>query len=190
MPKIENLFYQQPAKIAAKKLLGKYLIFNSPKGKVSGKIVDVEAYPAFSDNVSHGNKKTRRTEILYNEGGYAYVYVIYGIHHQFGIVVNKRDIPDVVFIRALIPEEGIEIMKRNFGKPIKQIIELTKSPGNLCKSFGIDMKLYGQDLTKNIIYVADRGDFIDSELIKTGTRIGIDSKLKGSKNKLRFFIDG
>ena len=189
MPKIERLFYQQSAEIAAKKLLGKYLVFNSPEGKISGKIIDVEAYPAFFDNVSHGNKKTKRTKVLYNEGGYAYVYAIYGIHHQFGIVVNKKDIPEVVFIRALIPDEGIEIMKRNFGKSIKQIIELTKSPGNLCKSLGIGMKLYGVDLTQNIIFVEDRGDFVNPGFIKTSARIGINPKLKGSKNKLRFFIN-
>lgn len=187
MPKIEKSFYQKPAKIVAKKLLGKYLIFNSPRGKVSGQIIDVEAYPAFCDDVSHGNKKTKRTEILYNEGGHAYIYVVYGIHHQFGIVVNKKDIPEVVFIRALIPDEGIEIMKRNFGKPIKQITDLTKSPGNLCKSFGIDMQLYGEDLTQNIIFAEDREDFGNRRFVKISLRIGINPKLKGSKNKFRFF---
>ncbi|OHA69672.1 MAG: hypothetical protein A3D63_03610 [Candidatus Wildermuthbacteria bacterium RIFCSPHIGHO2_02_FULL_49_17] len=188
MPKIKRSFYQQSAKIIAKKLLGKYLVFNSAKGKVSGKIIDVEAYPAFYDDVSHGNKKTKRTKILYNKGGYAYIYVIYGIHHQFGVVVNKKDIPEVVFIRALIPEEGTGIMKRNFGKPITQITDLTKSPGNLCKSFGIDTKLYGVDLTQNIIFVEDRGDFVNPGFVKAITRIGINPKLKGSKNKLRFLL--
>ena len=50
-----------------KEFLGKYLVYNSPKGRVAGKIIDVEAYPAYIDDVSHGNKKTKRTQIMYNQ---------------------------------------------------------------------------------------------------------------------------
>ena len=188
MPKLPRSFYQRPAQEIAEEFLGKYLIFNSPKGKVSGKIIDVEAYPRFSDKVSHGNKRTGRTEIMYQEGGYAYVYLIYGIHHQFAVVVNKKDIPEVVFIRAVIPDKGIEIMKNNLDKPVRQINDLTKLPGNLCKSFGIDTSLYGADLTGNTIFIEDRGLVVNPTEIISDKRIGISSKLKGSERKLRFFI--
>lgn len=176
------------AKDVAKRFLGKYLVHNSPKGRISGKIIEVEAYPAFSDNVSHGNKRTGRTEIMYQDGGYAYVYLIYGIHHQFAVVVNKKDVPEVVFIRAVIPEEGIETMKSNFSRPVRRVNDLTKSPGNLCKSFGINMNLYGADLTDDKIYLEDRGAVINPRNISSDKRIGINSNLKGSRNKLRFFI--
>ena len=135
MPKLPKSFYQRPALDIAKEFLGKFLVYNSPQGKLSGQIIDVEAYPAYSDNVSHGNKRTKRTEVMYKDGGYAYVYLIYGIYHQFAVVVNGKDLPEVVFIRAVTPTEGIEIMKGNYGRSIKKTTDLTKSPGNLCKSF-------------------------------------------------------
>jgi len=188
MPRLKRSFYQKPAERIAKEFLGKYLVFNSLKGRLSGRIIEVEAYPAFRDNVSHGNKRTKRTEVMYKEGGYAYIYLVYGMHHQFAVVVNKKDIPEVVFIRALVPEEGIEIMKKNFKRPVKRIEELTKSPGNLCKSFGITPDLYGEDLTKNKLFVEDRGGKVDKKNIFEAPRIGISKKLRGYDKKLRFIL--
>lgn len=186
--KLPKSFYQKPAEKVAKEFLGKHLVYNSPKGKVSGKIIEVEAYPAFSDKVSHGNKRTKRTEVLYKEGGYAYIYLIYGIHHQFAVVVNKEDIPEVVFIRAVIPEEGTDIMKRNFGRVVKNEKDLARSPGNLCKSFGITLDLYGEDITKNKLYLEDRGEKVNKDKIVASSRVGISKKLKGHGKKLRLLL--
>lgn len=186
--KLPKSFYQQSTLDIVKQFLGKYLVYNSPKGKISGKIIDVEAYPAFTDDVSHSNKRTKRTEVCYQEGGYVYIYLIYGIHHQFAVVVNKKDTPDVVFIRGVIPDEGIETMRENFGRPAKQDEDLTKTPGNFCKSFGIDMNLYGDDLTGDTIWLEDRGEQINENQIKTDTRVGIQESIEGSKNKFRFYI--
>ncbi|MBI3420684.1 MAG: DNA-3-methyladenine glycosylase [Candidatus Sungbacteria bacterium] len=188
MRKLTRSFYLQPAVDIAPAFLGKYLVFESSRGRVSGKIIDVEAYPAFSDKVSHGNKRTARTEVMYGEGGYVYVYLTYGIHHQFAVVVNKRDVPEVVFIRAVVPEEGVEIMKNNFGKTVKDTRELTRSPGNLCRSFAIDMSLYGKDLTGKEIFIEDRGLIIPQENIMSDQRVGINQNLEGHQLKLRYFI--
>jgi len=188
MNKLNKDFYQKPALELVKDFLGKYLVFNSPKGRVSGMISDVEAYPAFTDNVSHGNKRTARTEVMYREGGLVYVYLIYGIYHQFAVVVNKQEIPEVIFIRGVIPDEGVEIMKQNFEKEVKKIKELTSRPGNLCKSFGITKELYGADLTGEIIYIEDRGIIIDPLKIKSTRRVGISKKLDGSDLPLRFYV--
>lgn len=188
MLKLGKSFYQKSAEKIAKDFLGKYLVFNSPKGRVSGKIIEVEAYPAFKDNVSHGNKKTERTKVMYKEGGYVYVYLVYGMHHQFAVVVNKKGIPEVVFVRALIPTEGIDIMKRNFKKPVKKTEEFTKSPGNLCKSFGITLDLYGEDLTKDKLFIEDRGETVDKKEIVETLRVGISKKLKGYNKKLRYIL--
>jgi len=187
--KIPKSFYQRSSIIVAKELLGKYLVINSPQDKISGKIIDVEAYPAFIDNVSHGNKRTKRTEVMYKEGGYIYVYKIYGIHHQFAVVVNKKDIPEVVFIRGCIPIEGVDIMKKNYDRPVKTILDLTKSPGNLCKSMGIDMSLYGKEIFRNEIFIEDRGDKINFKKIRKLPRVGISKNLKGYDLKYRFIID-
>lgn len=169
-------------------LLGKYLVFNSPKGIVSGMIIEDEAYPAFIDNVSHGNKRTKRTEVIYQVGGYAYVYFNYGLHFMLNIVVNNKDVPECVLIRRLIPDQGIDIMMQNFGREVEDVKQLTRSPGNLCKSFGIALQHYGTDLTDNLLFIEDRGIEVDPEQIKTGERVGIDPKVKGSELKLRYSI--
>lgn len=186
--KLPKDFYQRPAFDIAKSFLGKYLVHQTSKGIISGQIIDVEAYPANIDNVSHGNKRTKRTEIMYQQGSYAYVYVIYGIHHQLAVVVNKPEIPEVLFIRAAIPDEGIDLMKQNFGRPVRKITDLAKSPGNLCKSFGITLDYYGMDLTGNVLYLEDRGVIINPSQIKTGARVGINTKLHGSDHPFRYYV--
>ena len=89
MYKLAKEFYLRSARDSVKDFLGKYLVYESENGKISGLITDVEAYPAFVDEVSHGNRRTNRTKVMYKEGGYVYVYKVYGIHTQFAVVVNK-----------------------------------------------------------------------------------------------------
>jgi len=186
--KLPRSFFQASAEEVAQDFLGKYLVHNTSDGRISGRIVDVEAYPAFSDSVSHGNKRTARTEVMYREGGYAYVYLVYGIHHQLAVVVNHKDVPDVIFIRAIVPEEGLDLMKRNFGHPVKRVFDLAKSPGNLCKSFGINLTYYGIDLTGDTLFLEDRGVEISSTEAVANARVGIKPSLEGSNRKLRFFV--
>lgn len=186
--KLPRSFYQASALELAPKFLGKYLVHKTAQGIISGMIIEVEAYPAFVDKVSHGNKRTPRTEVMYREGGYGYVYRIYGIHYQFAVVVNRKDIPEVVFIRAARPTEGVEIMKKNFVKKVG-VETLAQSPGNLCKSFGITDKLYGIDLTGNILYLENRGVVVLDEEVKVCSRVGIRTSLRGSKNKWRYIWD-
>lgn len=185
--KLPKSFYQGSAIELAPKFLGKYLVHKTAQGIISGMITDVEAYPAFVDKVSHGNKRTKRTEVMYRHGGYGYVYKIYGIHYQFAVVVNQKDIPEVVFIRAVKPERGVDIMKKNFGKEVNTAT-LTKSPGNLCKSFGITEALYGVDLTGDELYLEDRGVCIHKNDINTSSRIGINGNLQGSEKEFRSFL--
>jgi len=186
---LQKDFFQKPALEIATDFLGKTLVHITLDGRVSGIITDVEAYPAKIDEVSHGNKKTKRTEVMYREGGYAYVYLIYGIHHQFAVVVNKQDIPEVIFIRAVQPKEGIEIMRRNFSKLVKKTQDLTKSPGNLCKSFGITLDLYGEPIPGEKIWIEDTENSLDQKKIKSAERVGIRNELKGSNRKYRYFIN-
>ncbi|MDP2874439.1 MAG: DNA-3-methyladenine glycosylase [bacterium] len=185
--KLPKSFYQGSAVELAPKFLGKFLVHKTAQGVISGMITDVEAYPAFVDKVSHGNKRTKRTEVMYRNGGYGYVYKIYGIHYQFAVVVNQKDIPEVVFIRAVKPEEGIDIMRKNFGKEV-DAATLTKSPGNLCKSFGITENLYGADLTDDTLWLEDRNVVVDGKDIMTDRRVGVSRDLQGSEEQFRYFL--
>ncbi|MBI2409443.1 DNA-3-methyladenine glycosylase [Candidatus Kaiserbacteria bacterium] len=185
--KLPKSIYQGNAIKLAPKLLGKYLVHRTKEGIISGMITDVEAYPAFADEVSHGNRKTKRTEVMYWSGGYGYVYKIYGIHCQFAVVVNRENVPEVVFIRAVESKEGIELMRKNFGRKVEARV-LARSPGNLCKSFGISEELYGVDLTGNTLYLEDRGARVGKRDIQTSFRVGINNRLQGSERKLRYFL--
>jgi len=187
MRKLDKAFYLKSALDSVTDFLGKALVHNTPQGRISGIVYEVEAYPAFSDQVHHGNKKTPRTEVMWREGGYAYVYVIYGVWYQFAVVVNKENIPDVVFIRGAIPLEGKNIMKRQWDKDMQEE-ELSNSPGKLCKSFLITKKQYGVDLTGDELFFEDWDVKIPNEAIQTGKRVGISSIHEGFDKPLRYFV--
>ena len=186
--KLRRYFYLRPANQCVKEFLGKKLIFSRPQGRVAGIIFDVESYPAFADEVHHGNKRTSRTEVMYGEGGFAYVYLIYGTWYQFAAVVNKKNIPDVVFVRGVIPLEGISTMERNFGRDVPDAVELTDSPGKLCKSFGITKQMNATDLTGDALWLEDIGLDVSPGLIRQTKRVGINPKYAGAAAELRFPI--
>jgi DNA-3-methyladenine glycosylase len=180
-------FYQRAAVDCATDFLGKILVRRTPAGRVAGIICDVEAYPAFSDDVHHGNKKTPRTAVMWNAGGVAYVYLIYGVWHQFAAVVNRAEVPDVVFIRGLVPVEGIDDMVSQWDK-LRPPNELTNSPGKLCRSLQITNDLYGVDLTGNDLFLEDWGISIDPHAIQATQRIGINTRHRGHDAALRYYL--
>src|SRR5215467_4016579 len=113
MKKLEFGFYQRKDVVKiAMELLGKILVTNHKGIITSGRVVESEAYAGAIDKASHasGGRRTARNEIMYGEGGYAYVYLCYGIHHLFNVVTNSQDVPHAILIRALDPIEGIEEM--------------------------------------------------------------------------------
>src|SRR2546422_847706 len=97
----------------ARQLLGRLLVVSSRGARMSGIIVETEAYRGPQDRASHayGGRRTNRTETMYRLGGTAYVYFVYGMYYQFNVVTNLKDIPHAVLIRSLEPVEGIEIMR-------------------------------------------------------------------------------
>src|ERR1043166_8221808 len=114
-------------------LLGKLLVVPDEKGRrVSGKIVEVEAYRGPEDRASHayGGRRTKRTETMYGEGGVAYVYFVYGMYNQFNVVTNVRDTPHAILVRALEPVAAIETMRIRRHSHADR--NLTSGPGNLC----------------------------------------------------------
>src|ERR1044071_6721470 len=101
----------------ARELLGKVLVTRLEGSRTSGMIVETEAYAGHSDKASHafGHRRTRRTEPMFAEGGIAYVYLCYGIHHLFNVVTHMADVPHAVLVRAVEPLEGIETMLERRG---------------------------------------------------------------------------
>ncbi|HEV2826208.1 MAG TPA: DNA-3-methyladenine glycosylase [Pyrinomonadaceae bacterium] len=173
--KLPREFYTRPNVLAvARDLLGKLLVVPAKKGKrVSGKIVEVEAYRGPQDRAAHsfGGRRTKRTETMYRIGGTAYVFFVYGMYYQFNVVTNAADAPHAVLIRAVEPVEGIELMrKRRQGQPDHN---LTNGPGKLCIALGIDRGLDAADLLGENVWL-EEGEKISRLRIASGPRIGID----------------
>ncbi|MEQ6166739.1 DNA-3-methyladenine glycosylase [Ekhidna sp. MALMAid0563] len=171
----------------AKDLLGKVLITNMDGVITAGKIVETEAYCGRGDKACHANgKRTPRTEVIYGQGGYAYVYLCYGIHHLVNVVTNEEEQADAVLIRALEPLTGEEIMRerRKFTKT-----KLASGPGTLSQAMGISVKMTGADLLSDQIWIGTDGKERDFE-IYADTRIGVEYAEEDALKPWRFIIAG
>ena len=178
--KLKRNFYTRDLQIVAKELLGKIIVKKDGESILSGKIVEVEAYDGEIDEASHAFiGKTERTKIMFNEGGYFYVYFTYGAHYCCNVVTGKKGRGTAVLIRAIEPVEGISLMSKNrFGNMIdeKDKIKLTNGPGKVCKAFGISKEHYGVDLTGENIFIVNMPKIKDEEIGIT-KRVGIKKSM-------------
>ena len=190
--KLDSSFYRRrvPAEIA-KDLLGKILITRLDQVITSGRIVETEAYAGIVDRASHafGGRRTRRTEVMFQKGGKAYVYLCYGIHHMFNVVTNDRGIPHAILIRALEPLSGIDTMLFRTGKN-KLDYSLTRGPGNVSKALGLHTAYSGSSLLSRHIYIGDDGYRLKEEEIAATPRIGVNYAGEDAKLPYRFIIKG
>ena len=174
----------------ARELLGKLLVVPAPDGtRVSGIIVETEAYRGPKDRASHayGGRRTKRTETMYGMGGTAYVYFVYGMYYQFNVVTNLPDIPHAILIRALAPAEGLEWMRRRRqGRPDSN---LTNGPGKLCMALGIDRRLDCADLLEDRVWI-EEAQRTTARQVASGPRIGIDYAEEWIDKPWRFWLRG
>lgn len=98
-------FFTRDVLWVAPELPGKRLCRRLPDGRVlSARITEAEAYRGEEDGACHARSgRTARTQIMYGEGGYAYIYLIYGLHWLFNVVTGPKDMPQAALIRALEP---------------------------------------------------------------------------------------
>jgi DNA-3-methyladenine glycosylase len=172
--KLARAFYQRPTLQVAPELLGKFLIFHSHQGTFVGQINEVEAYLGQDDPASHAFRgPTPRTEVMFGEAGFSYVYFIYGMQYSLNIVAETKGKAGAVLIRSVIPPiEGVEIMRQNRGGKPRPDRELSNGPGKLCQAFGITREQNGIDLTTSgELYLEDRGTRILTHQVTP--RIGI-----------------
>lgn len=187
--KLPREFYTRPNVVTvARELLGKLLVIPVRNGRrVSGRIVEVEAYRGPEDRAAHsyGGRRTKRTETMYGIGGTVYVFFVYGMYNQFNVVTNVEDNPHAILIRAIEPVEGIEVMRtRRRGQPDHN---LANGPGKLCLALGIDRKLDATDLTGDRVWIEDAAKLPPSQ-IAAGPRIGIDYAGEWVAKPWRFWI--
>ena len=190
--KLKRDFYSRPDVVEiSKDLLGKTLNTNINGVLTSGLIVEVEAYCGRDDKACHANnnRRTNRTEIMFQSGGAAYVYLCYGIHYLFNVVTNIQGLADAVLVRAVQPVEGIKVMmeRRQMHKVEKRI---TAGPGALSQALGINKSLYGEMLWGEIIWIEDVGEHIKEEDIIAAKRVGVDYAGEDALRPWRFYIKG
>jgi len=151
--KISRNFYIRDVLEVVPDLLGKDIVLRLDDGTlIRQQITDVEAYRGEDDKACHASKgKTRRTSVMFEEGGRLYVYLIYGMYWMMNIVTGTKDNPQAALIRGVTYVSG---------------------PGRLTKSLKIDGSFNGEDLTtSDRIWLEDKG--LKPSFI-TGPRIGID----------------
>ena len=174
----------------AKDLLGKLLVVPAADGtRVSGMIVETEAYLGINDKAAHsyGGRRTARNEITYAEGGHVYVFFVYGMYYQLNLVSGPAEQAHVVLIRAVEPLEGLDTMRERRGAmPDKN---LTSGPGKLTIALGIDRSYNGEHLSGDRIWVEEYKSIKKSE-ISSGPRVGIDYAEEFVDMPWRFWVNG
>jgi DNA-3-methyladenine glycosylase len=165
----------------ARFLIGKTLVHDHPDGRMSGRIVEAEAY-VIGDAAGHAYRgRTARNGSLFLERGHAYVYFIYGCWHALNVSGERADIGGGVLLRAVEPLEGIAQMQRRRG--IVRAVDLARGPGRLAMALDIDRRYDGCDLC------APGPLWLGTPVRPVGpvgrsTRIGISREIE---RKLRFF---
>jgi DNA-3-methyladenine glycosylase len=173
----------------ARDLIGKSL-FTKVAGQLTGGIIcEVEAYKGTNDRASHafGGRRTKRNDMMYREGGVAYVYLCYGMHHLLNFVTNADGIPDAVLIRGILPTHGEELMLQRTGKR-KITRDIGIGPGKVSKLLGITVADNGLSLCGDQLWIEDRGLLVPDNQVETTPRIGVDYAGKDAKLPYRFVM--
>ena len=168
-------FYDRPTLTVARELLGAVLVRLEDGVRVSGRIIETEAYIGESDLGCHAKAgKTLRTAIMYGMPGSVYVYFNYGIHWMLNAVTEKEGFPAAVLIRAIQPLDGIEIIAARRGKQPKA--KWVDGPGKLAQALNIDKSFNGVDLcSRESGLWIEAGERILDENVTIGARVGLNS---------------
>lgn len=192
---LSNKFFSHDTREVARNLLGKLLVRSTNSKRLSGIIVETEAYRGFDDTACHAHKgPTERCKVMFGDPGRAYVYLTYGIYNMLNFVTESKFFPSAVLIRAIEPVEGIKEMLKNRG--IKRVEELTSGPGKLTKALDIDRSLNDADITKGADLWAEEPEnqtiaWLQDFKIEESPRVGIDYADEQARNwKWRYFVSG
>jgi DNA-3-methyladenine glycosylase len=183
--RLPRSFYEQPTVQVAQRLLGTLLVHRHPSGVTTGKIVETEAYVGPEDKASHASRgRTPRSAVMFGPAGFAYVYLIYGMHHCLNVVTEAQDYPAAVLIRAVEPIAGVALMMTRRG--MADVRQLTNGPGKVCQAFAIDRSLNGTDVCGDTLYIESGGD-LPPDIVVT-TRVGVEYAGPWKDTPWRFYI--
>lgn len=188
---IERDFFHRPTLIVARELLGQRLVREIGGRRLSGLIVETEAYIGPHDSASHASRgRTARTEVMFGPPGHTYIYFVYGMHYMLNLVTEPEGFPAAVLIRAVEPAEGLEIMQSR-RQGVKSKIHLTNGPGKLCQALAIDKTLHNWDVSLGQKLWLEAGDPLSDSLVASGARIGIAyARSEDQRAPWRFWLQG
>jgi DNA-3-methyladenine glycosylase len=159
----------------ARELIGTRLVHDVGGVRVSGVIVETEAYIGEDDPACHAAAgRTARTVHMYGPAGIAYVYLNYGVHFLLNVVTEADGHPAAVLIRALVPDEGLDVMRARRGVSASPRLDLglCRGPGNLTRALGVTLRENGADLCGGSALWIEEGPGAPGPLV-WGPRIGI-----------------
>lgn len=142
---LNRAFFDRDTLTVARDLLGKRLVRCSRGQRLSGMVVETEAYLGADDSASHAFRgQTPRNAVMFGPAGVAYVYLVYGLHHMLNVTTEAHGTPGAVLLRAVEPLEGIHRMTELRGGSVRNLAD---GPGKLCRALAVDLSLRGMDLT-------------------------------------------
>jgi DNA-3-methyladenine glycosylase len=175
---LQSEFYNRPTLTAARDLLGQRLVRELDGQRLSGLIVETEAYIGPDDSASHAYHKRNsgRAGVMFGPPGRSYIYFIYGMHFMLNIVTEAEGFPAAVLIRAIEPQEGVEVMQANRLSPPRLLASslLTNGPAKLCQALRIDQTLNNWDLTLGRTLWLEPAPSASTDAVAAGPRVGID----------------
>jgi DNA-3-methyladenine glycosylase len=175
MPCLPQNFYNREVTLVARDLLGMLLVRRIGDQRVSGVIVETEAYRGEEDLACHARHgRTRRTEVMYGRAGKGYIYFTYGMHWLFNVVCAEVGFPAAVLVRCILPLEGQVIIRQN--RPGRSKPLWTNGPGKLTQALQVTGTLNGVDLTNpdGNLWIED-GPPLPDDKVYTTARIGLGS---------------
>jgi DNA-3-methyladenine glycosylase len=179
-------FYDRHPVVVARAALGRLLVYDAPGGRISGRIVETEAYRGAEDPASHGHRgPTPRNSVMFGPPGHLYVYFIYGMHDCLNLVTEPEGVSAAVLLRALEPVEGVAAMLERRG-PVPRH-RLARGPGSLARALGLDRSHNGLDLVTGPLWLSDAPPRRGGHRVVAGPRIGIR---KAVDLPWRFFLAG
>lgn len=182
--RVPREFYDRYTPAVAKDLVGCRLVRVVRGRRLSGIIVETEAYRGGRDPASHAYRgETTRNGVMFGPSGHAYVYFTMGLHYCLNVTTEPSGTPGAVLLRSLEPEEGVSIMTKNRG--MAAVDRLASGPGNLTKALGLDKKFNGEDLVTSDRLFLEHGRSTGE--IGATSRVGVSA---GKASKWRFFERG
>ena len=193
--RLQRAFYARDTLTVARHLLGQRLVRIVNGQRLSGRIVEVEAYIGQGDQACHAARGlTPRTKVMFGPPGFAYVYFIYGMHHCLNVVTEREGFPAAVLIRALEPLEGLPLMRHL--RQNRPDDKLTNGPGKLCQALGITREMNSIDMVRSdVLFIEKEAEKeteketpVPDEAVQTTPRINVRGDERALTVPWRFLI--